>query len=141
MENTRVITRANATEADKAVNTADVCPSNSRFLKAADLKGKSVVVEITGYEIGTVGDPPKPQIILHFKDREKVLGLNLGNREAIEAHTGSRNPYDWLGWKIRLYVTTDTFNGRKFDCVRVSREFAEAPEESGKDSSDDVVNF
>src|SRR5215475_3476235 len=113
MENTKVITRANATEADKAVNTADICPSTSPFIKAVDLKGKPVVVEIEGYEVGTVGDPPKKQIILHFKDREKVLGLYVGNREAIEGHTGSRNPYEWLGWKIRIFPTTDTFNGKK----------------------------
>jgi hypothetical protein len=141
-ENTKVVTRQNASEADKAVSTADVYVSNSRFLKAADLKGKSVVVEIEGYELGAVGDPPKPQIILHFKDREKVLGLNVGNKEAIEGHTGSRNPFDWLGWKIRLFTTMDSFQGRQFECIRISREFSEPPvTAASENSADDVINF
>jgi len=132
-ENVRVITRENATAADKAARTTVLVPSGSRFLKASDFKSKSMIVTISGYEVATVGDPPKPQIVLHFGDLDpalegKVLGLNVGNRQVIEGHTGSKTPFELLDWKIRLYTTVATFNGQKFDVIRVSDEWAEGPD-------------
>ena len=46
----------------------------------------------------------------------------------IEGHTGSKTPFELLDWKIRLYTTVATFNGQKFDVIRVSDEWAEGPD-------------
>jgi len=109
----------------------DIYKTESRFLKAADLKTEKgfakVVVEISDSEIVS-GNDGKSQIVLHFKDKEKVLGLNKINAERIAAHTGSRNSDDWNGWKIRLYVEkVQKPDGSLVDGIRVSSEYCEEP--------------
>jgi hypothetical protein len=109
------------------VNINDIYSSSNKFLRAADLKGNRVVVEINGFTIETMksdgGD--KQQVVLSFTGKEKVLGLNKTNAQRIAAHAGSYDPADWTGAKIKLIPTTTEFQGREVDCIRVSDEFFE----------------
>lgn len=105
----------------------DIYTSDSKFLRAADLKGSRVVVEIARFEIAEVGDEKKSQIVLHFVGKEKVLGLNITNSKRIVALSGSKYPDDWIGGKIKIFPTKTEFGGREVDCIRVSEEFFEAP--------------
>lgn len=106
----------------------DIYKSSSSFLKAADIKGYRPVVEIEDFEIGEVGAEKKPQVILKFKDKEKKLGLNKTNAERLWVLSGSKNPADWVGGKVRLFVDPSVeFQGKKVEAIRISQEFWEEP--------------
>lgn len=110
------------------MNIDDIYSSTSKYLKHDDLQGNRVVVEIASYTIDEMksDEGSKKQVVLHFKGKEKVLGLNKTNAERIAVHTGSKNPEDWIGCKIKLYPSKTQFQGREVDCIRVSEEFFEA---------------
>ena len=111
------------------MNIDEIYNSGSKYLRHDDLKGNRVVVEIESYSIDTMKSDDgndKKQIVLHFTGKEKVFGLNKTNAERIAVHTGSRNPDDWIGCKIKLYPSKTQFQGREVDCIRVSEEFFEA---------------
>lgn len=110
----------------------DVYSSNSKFLKAADLKKQDgtfakVNVTIAGFDVAEQDDHKK-QIVLSFEGKDKILGLNKINAERISMHVGSRSPEDWTGWTIRLYVEkVQNPAGAMVDGIRVSAEWAEEP--------------
>jgi len=113
----------------KMFNVDEIYKSNSQFLKAADIKGYRPIVEIEDFEIGEVGAEKKPQVILKFKNKDKKLGCNKTNAERMAVLSGSKNPADWIGAKIRLYVDPSVeFQGKKVEAVRISLEFWEAPQ-------------
>lgn len=119
------------------MNIDDIYSSTSKYLKHDDLQGNRVVVEIASYTIDEMksDEGNKKQVVLHFKGKEKVLGLNKTNAERIAVHTGSKNPEDWIGCKIKLYPSKTQFQGREVDCIRVSEEFFE-PATDGPDFGD-----
>ncbi len=110
-----------------SVNINDIYTTTSKFLRAEDLKGNRVVVTIESFSIETMksdnGD--KQQVVLKFEGKEKILGLNKTNAQRIAAHSGSFNPADWIGAKIKLIPTKTDFQGKEVDCIRVSDEFFE----------------
>lgn len=108
------------------ISIDDVYVGSSRFLRAADLQGNRVVVEIAKFELAELQDGKK-QVVLHFKGKEKVLGLNVTNSSRIAMLIGSKFPDDWIGHKIKLYPTKDQMQGKQVDCIRVSEEYHEAP--------------
>lgn len=127
----------------------EIYKNESKFLKAADLKSTTgtgfakVVVEISGNEVVS-GNDGKQQIVLHFLDKQKVLGLNKINAERIATHTGSRDADNWNGWKIRLYVEkVQKPDGSLVDGIRVSSEWAEAPAGQVQQNADEdsVIPF
>lgn len=129
-----------------SVNINDLYVSNNKYLRAADLKGNRVVVEIAGYSVETMksdsGD--KPQVVLSFTGKEKVLGLNKTNAQRIAAHSGSFEPDAWIGAKIKLIPTTTEFQGREVECIRVSDEYFEpAPGKQAtvKDAGEEPIPF
>lgn len=110
------------------MNINDIYKGKSNYLRAEDLQGNRVTVEIEGFTIETMkgeeGD--KQQVVLKFTGKEKVLGLNKTNAQRIAAHAGSFDPNDWVGAKIKIFPTTTEFQGKTVDCIRVSEEFFEA---------------
>lgn len=128
------------------MNINDIYASSSKYLKAADLQSTRVTVEIESFSIDTMksDEGEKKQVVLSFKGKEKVLGLNKTNAERIAAHSGSFDPNDWIGAKIKLVPSTTQFQGREVDCIRVSEEFFEpAPGKQAaiKDAPEDIVPF
>jgi len=112
------------------VSIHDVYQTESKFLKAADIpKSARPIVQIESYDLAEVGEEKKKQIVLHFKGKAKVLGLNVTNSTRIAALIGSEYPDDWIGYKIRIYTSQTTYGGKTVDCIRVSEEFVEAPPE------------
>lgn len=88
----------------------------SRFIKAADLQGRDVTLEIesvTGEDLeGDKGTQYKG--IVTFKGKKKKLVLNRTNALCIKAMFG-RETDAWKGHKITLYPTT--FNDEP--CIRI----------------------
>jgi hypothetical protein len=97
----------------------DVFPS--KYVKAADLRGKSVVVEIDRAPLeklkNTKGEE-QVKVVLYFVKQKKALPLNLTNFDAVAAICGE-DTEDWPGNRIELFPTTTTMAGKTVDCIRI----------------------
>ncbi len=96
----------------------------SKYLKAADLNGKPyiVIIESAPYETLKGLDGKEAQkIVLHFKNAEKTLPLNLTNFDAVCDATGCLDTEDWPGQKIELYPSRTPMGGKTVDCIRIRR--------------------
>ena len=99
----------------------EVYESSSNYLKADDLKGKTVLVKINNIEVHEFENEgkKKKQIVLSFVGKEKVLGLNVTNANSIAKILGDDTD-EWLGGEIKIYPTTTDFGDKKnVPCIRV----------------------
>jgi hypothetical protein len=102
----------------------------SKYLKAADLKGKAhiVTIESAPYEtLKSLDGKEAQKIVLHFKNAEKTLPLNLTNFDAVCDATGCPDTEDWPGQRIELYPTRTTMGGKAVDCIRIRPPSASRP--------------
>jgi len=79
---------------------------NSDYLKAADLKGKSVNLEIKSLSSAEFTDDKgntKTKALMEFKGKDKMAVLNVTNTRAMVAAFGPDSD-DWIGKKILLGV-------------------------------------
>lgn len=109
------------------MNINDIYGGSSNYLKVADLNGHKPVVEIESYSVETLRseEGEKKQVVITFKGKDKRLGLNKTNAQRIAKHTGSEDPDEWIGCKIKLIPSTTNFQGREVECIRVSEEYFE----------------
>src|SRR5262245_30959292 len=98
----------------------------SKFLKAADLDGKPLVVTIASAVTETLKSPEgisQLKVVLHFTNGKKPLGkslpLNMSNFDMIVEITGEDGSANWLGHKIELYPTKTEMRGRIVDGIRI----------------------
>ena len=98
-------------------NINDAFPSN--YLKASDLKGRSVVVVIDRVEFEPVGQKKDMKPILYFQGKTKGVVLNKTNATKIMALTDTPDTENWRGFAIVLYPTETSFQGDMVDCIRV----------------------
>jgi hypothetical protein len=94
----------------------------SKYLKAADLKGKPriVMIERAPYETLKGLDGKEDQkIVLYFKNVAKSLPLNVTNFDAVCDATGFLDTEDWPGEQIELYPAKTTMGGKTVDCIRI----------------------
>lgn len=112
----------------------DIYESTSKFLKAADLNNQKPVVEIESAEVkeNTYDGQTKKQIVLTFKGKEKVLGLNFTNATRISHLIGTEDFDEWIGWRIRLMVDQTKVEGRTVDCIRIHPDLPEQVNEKAK---------
>jgi hypothetical protein len=81
----------------------------SKYLKAADLKGKPIVVAIASATTETLKSPEGTEAtktVLSFKGTKKVLPLNMTNWDAVADVTGEDDSVLWSGHQIEIYTTT-----------------------------------
>ena len=111
------------------MNIEDIYKTQSKFLKASDLNGSKVTVEIEKAEAveNTFDGETKTQIVLSFVGKEKVLGLNVTNARRIAQLLDTSDFSQWAGWRIRLYVDQTEYQGKTVDCIRI---FPDLPEQS-----------
>lgn len=116
-------------------NVNDAYPS--KYLKAADLKGKPVPLVIKEVKMQEVGDDRK--LVVYFKSTDKSLVLNKTNANSIAAVTGSEDTDHWTGKKITIYPTKVEFQGKRVPAIRVQEpDDIDEPTES---VDDDQVPF
>src|SRR5215472_14870223 len=99
----------------------------SKYLKAADLKGKPriVTIESAPYEtLKGLDGKENQKIVLYFENVPKSLPLNATNFDAICDATGFPDTEDWPGELIELYPTKTTMGGKTVDCIRIRRPSA-----------------
>lgn len=97
-----------------AINVNDVFPS--KYLKASDLQGRTVKVQIDTVAVEEIGKDRKP--VLMFTGKQKGLVLNKSNAQII-ASVYSPETNGWIGRDIELRPDKVAFNGQMVDCIRV----------------------
>ena len=88
----------------------------SRYIKAADLKGREATVVIARAEIEKLGDDNK--LVLYFQNKEKGLVTNRTNADRI-AYLYGTNTDSWIGREITLYTDMVNFQGKVTEAIRV----------------------
>jgi hypothetical protein len=89
------------------------------YMKAEDIKDKGDLnVTIASVSIMEMDDGKK-KAVLHFKNSEKTLPLNITNANMMEELTGSDDTDDWEGKRICLYTCKVDFQGKRVLAIRV----------------------
>ena len=93
------------------------------YLKAADLKGKKVPVEIDKVVVETIEQDgeQKEKLVVYFAGKKQGLVLNKTNAGTIAEVVGSDDTDHWTSIKIKLYPTTTEFAGKEVECIRVEK--------------------
>jgi hypothetical protein len=126
-------------------NINDAFPSN--YIKASDLKGQAVRVEIDRVEFEPVGQKREMKPVLYFTGKEKGLVLNKTNSGKIINITGSTETEDWAGQAILIYPTETEFAGDTVECIRIKpapangrpvRQAMQPPPEAPPLNDDDI---
>ncbi len=108
----------------------------SKYIKAADLGGKTVRLKIIKVEVEKLGDDLRP--VIGFHGTAKSLVLNKTNANVITAVYG-RETDNWIGKDIDLYEAQVEYQGKLGPAIRV-REPARPPQQrSGNASSPPVT--
>jgi hypothetical protein len=93
----------------------------SKYLKASDLGGKPIVVEIatTGVEdLKDISGKTNSKLVVTFKGRKKSLVMNRTNYDAVaDLHGEETN--NWPGKLVELYPTKTSMGGKTMDCIRI----------------------
>lgn len=91
----------------------------SKYIKAEDLQGKSVTVQIANLEIEQIGKNKDERPVLYFRGKKKGLVLNKTNTNKICDILGSSETEEWFGQMIVLYPTEVEFQGSATLAIRV----------------------
>ena len=86
------------------------------YLKAADLQGRAVRVQIQDCVMEHLDDGDKP--LLTFAGKDRGLILNKTNGGILAAALGDETDL-WRGHTIELYPDKVMFSGRMVDAIRV----------------------
>jgi hypothetical protein len=106
----------------------DIFPS--KYLKAADLKGRPHVVQIKHAPIETLKNPKgeeQRKVVLQFNGVKKSLPLNLTNYDSVADIVGDDETNNWPGARIELYPGTTMLGGKTVDCIRIRKPREEPP--------------
>jgi hypothetical protein len=96
----------------------------SKYLKAADLKGKPRIVKIESAPYETLkglDGRENRKIVLYFENVPKSLPLNATNFDAVCDATGFPDTEGWPEHQIELYPSKTTMGGKTMDCIRIRR--------------------
>lgn len=118
------------------MNIDEIYPDKSAFLKADDLNGKRVKVEIETVSVQPFENNGKEEnkLVLSFTGKEKKLTLNKTNARSIAKMYGPDTD-GWVGATIQIFPTTTDFGDKKdVPCIRV---YEEPPPEA----EDDIPGF
>lgn len=88
----------------------------STYLRASDLQGRTIKVNIDKVVIEDIGDDRKP--ILYFEGKEKGMVMNKTNANTISAAYGDDTD-DWQGGELEMFPTKVDFQGKQVDAIRV----------------------
>ena len=96
------------------MNINNVFPS--KYLKAADLNGKTIKVVIERIEVEKMGNDTKP--VLYFEGKTKGMVVNKSNAQLIAA-AYSPETDGWIGKEIKVYPGKVNFQGQMVDAIKV----------------------
>jgi hypothetical protein len=92
----------------------------SKYLKASDLAGKPLVVDLERAPTETLGsgNDAEQKTVLYFGNGVKPLPLNMTNWDSVAAIAGD-DTNDWSGHRLELYPTTTKLKTNVVDCIRI----------------------
>lgn len=93
----------------------------SKWLKAADLYGRPMVLKIKSVEMAELKSPDGPtqsKPIVRFHNQEKAMVLNGVNFDSIAEIIGDDTD-TWASGEVELYPTKTDMGGKRVDCIRV----------------------
>ncbi len=89
------------------------------YMKAEDIKDKGDInVTIEKVSIMEMDDGKK-KAVLHFRNSEKTLPLNVTNANMLDELLGSDDTDDWEGKRICLYTCKVDFQGKRVLAIRI----------------------
>jgi len=91
----------------------------SKYLKASDLNGRNVVVQIAGARIEGIGQNKDQKLVLSFYGKEKTFVCNKTNASTIAKLHGP-DTEAWVGKSITLTAREVEFQGEMVLALRVS---------------------
>lgn len=91
----------------------------SKYLKASDLNGRNVVVQISGARIEGIGQNKDQKLVLSFYGKEKTFVCNKTNASTIAKLHGPDTD-NWIGKSITLTAREVEFQGEMVLSIRVS---------------------
>jgi len=89
----------------------------SKYLKSADLNGRTAVVKIANVRMEEV-EKGKEKPILYFVGKDKGMVLNKANSATITMLYGPETD-DWTGSPLELFVALVDFQGKQTEAIRV----------------------
>ncbi len=95
----------------------DIMPATGKYLKAADLRGQSVTVNIQNVAVETMRDNSQKPVV-YFTGKEKGMTLNVTNKNAIVALYGQETD-NWIGKPLILFSMMVDYQGQTVNGVRV----------------------
>jgi hypothetical protein len=117
-------------------DVSDIYPS--RFLKSADLKGRSARVTIATAQVEELNN--KSKVVLTFVGRDKSLVLNKSNAIILADAWGGRTE-GWVGKELEISPTRTLFQGTMVDTIRVAAVAPALPIGGGTNDMDDTIPF
>lgn len=105
----------------------------SRFIGAADLKGKDVtltVADVSMEDLLLKGGKKTRKVVIGFEKTPKLMVCNKTNAVTIADLLGSEMK-GWIGKRITLYPTTTKMGPKTVSCVRVRETLPPAPHPGG----------
>lgn len=109
----------------------------SRYLKASDIAGHSVVVTIVAVQDEQFEKGVKP--VLSFENKKKGLVVNMSNFDILSGAFGGFTE-KWVGHKIVLAVVKVPMKGQSVDSiVRIPPGAAQAPAAAGGELNDEIT--
>ena len=93
----------------------------SKYISAADLQGREVIVRIarvTVEQLGRNNDPKDNKPILYFQGKQKGLALNKTNANTVKDLYGKETDA-WIGQTITLVQAWTDYAGKQVECIRV----------------------
>ena len=102
----------------KITTVSDLFPS--RFIRSSDIGDSDLaltIVKVDREEFGD-GDHQETKPVLHFKETDKLLVLNVTNANTIADLYGN-TVIDWSGKRIALFVKEVDFKGRQVMGIRI----------------------
>ncbi len=97
-------------------NVSDLYPS--KFLKAEDLKGRTVKVKIKKVDIEEIGQDKDQKAVAYFDGVERGLVLNKTNAFAIAEIHGDPTD-DWTGKEIEIFSMMVPYQGQNVAAIRI----------------------
>lgn len=103
-------------------NINDAFPS--KYLRAADLQGRTPTVTISEVKTETVGDDQR--LVVYFTGKDKGLVLNKTNANAIADILGDEDTDNWTDGRITLITAKVDFQGKRVPAIRIEEPAASA---------------
>ena len=109
----------------------------SKYLKAADLKGRTIKVKILKVEIEEIGQDNTKKPVVYFDGAERGMVMNKTNGTEIAATHGD-DTAGWTGKEIEIFSAMVPYQGQNVAAIRCRAVAEAAPALATADPNDAI---